>query len=122
LDSLKKNFGGNNVEFYLNSAIKIEESKKRKLLDGTENSDEESENSDDVEDDYLVLDDIENDDRFLEMASKIPSKYIIFENDDKKNVIALFKVIREVAEEREYIACDKTAASTTAKILNRINV
>jgi hypothetical protein len=60
------------------------------LLDGTENSDEESENSDDVEDDYLALDDIENDDRVLEMASKMPSKYIIFENDDKKNIIALF--------------------------------
>ena len=121
LDTVKKNFGENNVEFYLNSAIIIEESKKRKLRVSTESSDEDSENLDDDDDDNLALNDIENDERVLEMASKVPAKYIIFENEDKKNVIALLKVIREVAEEREYVACDKIAALTTAKILNRIN-
>ena len=125
LDAVKKNFGESNVEFYLNSAIKIEETKKRKLRDSTESSDEDSEKfddgDDDDDDDNFALDDIENDERVLEMASQIPSKYIIFEIDDKKNVIALFKVIREVAEEREYVACDKIAALTTAKIINRIN-
>lgn len=120
LDTVKKNFGQNNVEFYLNSAMSIEESRKRKLQDITDSTDDMSENSDD-DDDNLALEDIENDERVVEMASKIPSKHIIFQNDDKKHVLALFKIIREVAVEREYASCDTIAASTTANILSRIN-
>ena len=52
------------------------------MRDSTESSDEDSENLDDDDDDNLALDDIENDERVLEMASKIPAKYIIFQNDD----------------------------------------
>ena len=121
LDSVKKNFGENNIEYYLNSAIKIKDTKKRKLIDSAECGDEESVSSEDDDNDNLALNDIQNDERVLEMVSKIPSKYIIFEKDDKKNVLDLFKIITDVAEEREYADCNVIAASTTEKILGKIN-
>ena len=122
MDSVKRNFGEINIQYYLNSAIKVEDTKKRKLAESTERSDEESENSDDDDDNNnLALDDIQNDKRILEMMSKIPSKYIIFEKDDMNNVLALFKLITDVARERDYVACETIAASMTAEILGKIN-
>lgn len=91
------------------------------MAESTECSDEESENSEDEDDDNLALDDLQNDERILEMVSKIPSKYIKFEKEDKNNVLALFKVITDVAKERDYAACDIIAASTTAEILGKVN-
>jgi hypothetical protein len=90
------------------------------LRNSTESSDQDREKLDD-DDDNLALDNEENNDRVLGMASQIHSKYIILKINDKKNVLALFKVIREVAEGREYVACNKIAALTTAKLFNRIN-
>ena len=121
LDSVKDFFAENNIEYYSNSAIKIEDTKKRKLIDSAECGDEKSVNSEDDDNDNLALNDIQNDERVLEMVSKIPSKYIIFEKDDKENVLDLFKIITDVAEDREDADCNAIAASTTEKILGKIN-
>lgn len=121
LDSVKRNFGENNIEYYLDSAVKVEDTKNRKLGTSTECSDDESVSSEDDDNDNIALDDIRNDERVMQMVSKIPSKYIFFEKDDKKNVLALLEVITDVAAEREYAACDVIAASTTEKIFRKIN-
>lgn len=123
---MKRNFGEKNINFYLESAIKSEETKKRKF-DSCDDKNSDSGNekkdsdSDDDENGNLALDEIEYDEEVLTMVSKLPLKYITFGDEDKKNIIELFETVREVAINREYLKCDNVAASKTAKILSEIN-
>lgn len=124
LDSVKNKLGFNNIQFYLESAVKLESSKKRKLAYSTENEDEirnEDSNLDDGNIDNLAIDEVENDEGVLEMVSKLHAKYIIFGDEDQNSVVALFEVVREVALNREYKSFEKVAAKITAKILSEIN-
>jgi hypothetical protein len=42
--------------------------------------------------------------------SNIPAKYIIYSQDDKKNVTALYNVVKVVADERDYKNANLVAA------------
>ena len=125
LDSVKRKFGYNNVQYYLESAVKIESIKKQKLINSGEYIEDENEkgdfNSEDGNDGDLALNEIENDDGVLEMLSKLKAKYIIFGDEDQNSVVALFEVVRCVALNREYVSFEKIASKITAKMLSEIN-
>lgn len=57
------------------------------------------------------------DPRVLTALSKIPSKYVIFSEDDKNNVTALYKVVKVVVLERDYKNARIVAAEATKQIL-----
>ena len=125
LDSVKRKFGYNNVQYYLESAVKLESIKKQKLINSGEYIEDENEkgdfNSEDGNDGDLALNEIQNDDGVLEMLSKLKAKYIIFGEEDQNSVVALFEVVRCVALNREYVSFEKIASKITAKMLSEIN-
>lgn len=125
LDSVKRKFGYNNVQYYLESAVKLESIKKQKLINSGEYIEDENEkgdfNSEDGNDGDLALNEIQNDDGVLEMLSKLKAKYIIFGDEDQNSVVALFEVVRCVALNREYVSFEKIASKITAKMLSEIN-
>ena len=85
---------------------------KMKILDEIRNEDS---NSDDGNVDNLAIDEIENDEGVLEMVSKLHAKYIIFGDEDQNSIVALFKVVREVAVNREYKSFEKVVAKITQR-------
>ena len=125
LDSVKRKFGFNNVQYYLESAVKMESVKKQKLINSGEYIEDENKNDDsnleDGNDEDLALNEIENDDEVVDKVSKLKGKYIIFGDEDQNSVVALFEVVRDVARNREYVKFEKIAAKITAKILSEIN-
>ena len=125
LDSVKRKFGFNNVQYYLESAVKMESIKKQKLINSGEYIENENyscdSNSEDGHNKDLALNEIEDDDGVLDMVSKLKGKYIIFGDEDQNSVVALFEVVRDVALNREYVKLEKIASKITAKILSEIN-
>ena len=60
---------------------------------------------------------LEDEDRVVDAASNFAVKYIKFTEDDRKEILALFQVVLEVARERQLNKCEKLAAITTASLL-----
>jgi hypothetical protein len=127
--SAETNFGEDYSLFYLESAFR--KAKKRKIQqiiknsNNDENDEQENEDNDDSNENNQEGDLIQNlaevdmlyDPRVLTALSKIPSKYVIFSEDDKNNVTALYKVVKVVVLERDYKNARIVAAEATKQIL-----
>jgi hypothetical protein len=121
--SAECSFGEKHSLFYLESAVRQATKRKRKRIinnnDNDENNEVEYEENDDNEEHLHNLgeEEILLDPRVLLELSTIPAKYVIYSQDDKKNVTALYNVIKVVADERDYKNVNLVAAATTKQIL-----
>ena len=108
---MENNYGEKNVKFYLESALNTSSSKKRKFLYDTEISENES----DLENqEMLVVVDGQDDDRVLKAITKLPRKYIMYDDEDKNSVISHFEIVKGVVIERDHLLPN----IITAKILS----
>jgi hypothetical protein len=119
-------FGKKHSVFYLESALK--KAKKRqenetKLVDKIEiNVENNLENN--LENGYIDLlaeDAIDDDIRIVNALNDLPSKNVLFSDEDQKNVLVLFNVIKIVATEREYECPRFVAAEITEMVLKHKN-
>ena len=119
-------FGKKHSVFYLESALK--KAKKRqenetKSIDRIEiNVENNLENN--LENNYIDLlaeDAIDDDIRIVNALNDLPSKNVLFSEEDQKNVLVLFNVIKIVATEREYECPRFVAAEITEMVLKHKN-
>ena len=143
IQSVEKEYGEKYVEFYLNSAIKKLETKKRKAILITENTSEENTPENRERNEEIIADgeinadeqinadieihqnevndrhqcvDIEDDERISNAINQLPSKYVTYNEDDKSNILIVFKMILEIAIERDF-QNPKIVAARTAEMM-----
>lgn len=117
LFSAVKSFGDKNALFYLESAVKKLKKRKRSEFEEWDVNEEEIEESGEESDEDVNVTNLEDEDRVVDAASNFAVKYIKFMEDDRKEILALFQVVLEVARERQLNKCEKLAAITTASLL-----
>ncbi len=128
ITSAECSYGEEHSLFYLESAVRKATKRKLKQIMNTNDNDEKdeeenSEKSDDENDDNdehlpnLGEEEILFDPRVLLALSNIPAKYVIYSQDDKKNVTALYNIVKVVVDERDYKNAKIVAALNTKQIL-----
>lgn len=60
---------------------------------------------------------LEDEDRVVEAASNFAAKYITYTEQDKTDILNLFKIVLEVARERNMSNYERVAAKTTVYLL-----
>jgi hypothetical protein len=143
VQSVEQEYGERHAEFYLNSAIKKLETKKRKAKLITQNTPEENTELNDEENEELNLDEetnaneminpyekivrneeidldqcdeMEDNERIIDAFDQLPSKNVTYNEEDKSNILIVFKLILDIALEREF--CNpKIVAARTAEIM-----
>ena len=68
----------------------------------------------------MITEDFENDERIIKAFTDLPRKYVLFGDEDRKNVIELFEIVREIAINRDYIDADFVSSSAVAKLLSQV--
>jgi hypothetical protein len=66
--------------------------------------------------DRLQCVDIEDDERISNAINQLPSKYVTYNEDDKSNILIVFKMILEIAIERDF-QNPKIVAARTAEMM-----
>ena len=111
-------FGKKHSVFYLESALK----KAKKRQDSEPKSEEKIEiNVENNHIDFIAEDAIDDDIRIKNALKDLPSKNVLFSDEDQSNILLLFKVVRTVAFERDYECPDFVAAEITEKVLKNKN-
>ncbi len=117
LFSAVESFGDKNALFYLESAVKKLKKRNRNEFEEWDiNNNEEDESGEESDEDVKVTS-LEDEDRVVDAASNFAIKDITFSEDDKKEILALFQVVLEVARERHLNKCERLAAITTVSLL-----
>lgn len=116
LFSAVESFGDKHALFYLESAVKKLRKRNRSDFEEYEVNKFEEESGEESDEDINVIN-LEDEDRIVEAASNFAVKYITFTEDDKREILALFQVVLEVARERQLKKCERLAAITTASLL-----
>jgi MinD-like ATPase involved in chromosome partitioning or flagellar assembly len=139
-------YGEQYAEFYLNRAVKKIETKKRKAYliaqntpeektpenaelngeNGEINPDEEINRNEERnpneeidqndENDRHQCADIEDDERILDAIDQLPQKNVTYNEEDKSNILIIFKMILDIAVERDF-QNPKIIAARTAEIM-----
>ena len=111
-------FGKKHSVFYLESAVK----KAKKRQDSEPKSEEKIEiNVENNHIDLIAEDTIDDDKRIKNALKDLPSKNVLFSDEDQSNILLLFKVVRTVAIERDYECPDFVAAEITEMVLKNKN-
>ena len=120
--SATRDFGAKHALFYLESAVKEESNRKRKLDAISDVVNDDDDNSDEAEEryDYISLVDINEDDRVVQAMTDIPDKYINFSEEDIKLVLTLFNAVKLVVVERDYKYVRSETARITSENINTI--
>jgi hypothetical protein len=114
--SAVESFGDEHALFYLESAVvKLKKRKRNEIEEEVEN--EHIENSDNESEEVSHVISLEDDDRVVEAASNFAAKYITYTEQDKTDILNLFKVVLEVARERNMSNYERAAAKTTIHLL-----
>ena len=108
----------------MESAVKEESNRKRKLDANSEEVNNYDDNYDDngTEERYddISLVDITDDHRVVEAVSDIPDKYINFGEEDVKIVLAVFEAVKVIVVEREYKYIRTQSARIASEIMHSI--
>ena len=130
VNSIEEKFGEKDSLFYLQSAIKVAVVRKIKYdemltnstHDEIENENREEEDSEEEEKEIanMITEDFENDERIIKAFTDLPRKYVLFGDEDRKNVIELFEIVREIAINRDYKDADFVSSSAVAKLLSQV--
>ena len=131
VNSIEEKFGEKDSLFYLQSAIKVAVVRKikyDKML--TNSTQDELENENRVEEDSeedvekaiakMITEDFENDERIIKAFTDLPRKYAVFGDEDRKNVIMLFEIVREIAKNRDYKDVDYVSSSAVVQLLSEV--
>ena len=103
ISSVDKVVGEKNILYFLRSAVKILDFKKRKysMLQDEEkqNSGGDGEEESDTEecDEY---EEYRSDNRLRTALDKLPQKYIVYNSDDVENILGIFDIVKEMVSER----------------------
>ena len=120
VSSAVRDFGPKHALHYLESAVKEESNRKRKLDANSEEVNNYDDNGIEERYDDISLVDITDDDRVVEAVSDIPDKYINFGEEDVKIVLAVFDAVKVVVVEREYKYIRTQSARITCEIMHSI--
>ena len=114
-------FGQEHSVFYLESALKkVKHRQSSEAKDDNVNKEiviDEENNQIDLMAENDICDDI----RIKNALKELPSKNVIFSDDDQSNVLILYNVVRKVAVERDYEEHDSVAADLTEEIFKTKN-
>jgi hypothetical protein len=114
--SAVESFGDEHALFYLESAVEKLKKRKRNEIE-EEVEDDYIENSDHEGEEKSHVISLEDEDRVVEAASNFAAKYITYTEQDKTDILNLFKVVLEVARERNMSNYEREAAKTTVYLL-----
>lgn len=112
-------FGEKHALFYLESAVENLKKRNRKEFE-EEGDDEAIEHSGNESDAESYVMSLEDDDRIVEAASNFPAKYITYTEEEKNEILTLFKVVLEMAKEKNIANVERAAAETTVLLLKEI--
>lgn len=147
---VEEEYGEKHAEFYLNSAIKKLETKKRKANLITQNTPEENtrenlevnegekeeiypdeeinpnaainseeELDQNEENNRHQCTNMEEDERILEAFDQLPPKNVTYNEDDKSNILKVFRIILDLALERDFQNPKIIAARTAEMMLSK---
>ena len=68
----------------------------------------------------IITEDFENDERIVKTFTDLQRKYVVFGDEDRKNVIILFEVVREIAINRDYKGVDYVTSSAVVQLLSEV--
>ena len=127
IKNVENQVGEENTLFYLQSAIKntIRGAKKNKTSSGNQESKKRKYNSDKRGDSEMnegniigavnIADDI----RILNALKEVAPKYIIYSKKDKREVLKLHTVVRNILQEQDYTTIDYPSLLTTRNLLRK---
>jgi hypothetical protein len=108
--------GEKNSLYFLKSAVKTLDFKKRKnFVDGDSHSDDDE---NEISSDNVEYEEYKTDERLKSVVDSIPEKNIIFSSDDIKNVLKVFDVVRTMVAEKNTTSINNKSAAITVDMLS----
>jgi hypothetical protein len=122
ISSVDKVVGETNSLYFLKSAVKILDFKKRKysmLLQDEENEDSSGDDEEDSDSEECEeYEEYMSDSRLITALDNLPQRNIADSSDDIENVLGIFDVVKEMVSEKKSRSSNFKSASLTADILS----